>query len=77
MIVASIFVVLASLLHVFIWYLESCAWTTRARKVFGTSEAEAEATKEMAFNQGFTIFFSRSSAWWVWPCGHSVSQRWA
>lgn len=48
---------LAAALHVFIFYLESMAWTTRARAVFGTSVEEAEATKEMAFNQGFYNLF--------------------
>ena len=48
---------LAALLHVFIFYLESMAWTTRARVVFGTTAQEAEATKEMAFNQGFYNLF--------------------
>lgn len=51
------FVLLAALLHVFIWYLESFAWTTRARKVFGTTREEAEATRELAFNQGFYNLF--------------------
>ncbi|MFX4287765.1 DUF1304 domain-containing protein [Janibacter sp. G349] len=48
---------LAAALHVFIWYLESFAWTTRARAVFGTSAEEAEATRELAFNQGFYNLF--------------------
>lgn len=48
-----VFAGLAALLHVFIFYLESMAWTTRARAVFGTTAQEAEATREMAFNQGF------------------------
>lgn len=47
----------AALLHVFIFYLESVAWTTKARGVFGTTAEEAEATKEMAFNQGFYNLF--------------------
>lgn len=47
----------AALLHVVIFYLESIAWTTKARAVFGTTAAEAEATKEMAFNQGFYNLF--------------------
>ena len=47
----------AALLHVFIFYLESVVWTTKARGVFGTTAAEAEATKEMAFNQGFYNLF--------------------
>ena len=41
----------------FIWYLESFAWTGRARAVFGTTPEDAEATKEMAFNQGFYNLF--------------------
>ncbi|UZD62886.1 DUF1304 domain-containing protein [Brevibacterium sp. JSBI002] len=49
---------LAAALHVFIFYLESIAWTSpRARATFGTTEAEAETTKSMAFNQGFYNLF--------------------
>ncbi|UVI36886.1 DUF1304 domain-containing protein [Brevibacterium spongiae] len=49
---------LAAVLHVFIFYLESVAWTSpRARATFGTTEAEAEATKSLAFNQGFYNLF--------------------
>ncbi|WP_134324651.1 DUF1304 domain-containing protein [Cumulibacter soli] len=48
----------AALLHVFIFYLESVAWTSaRARKVFGTTPTEATATKALAFNQGFYNLF--------------------
>ncbi|WP_296106501.1 DUF1304 domain-containing protein [uncultured Corynebacterium sp.] len=49
---------LAALLHVFIFYLESVAWTgSRARSVFGLSQEEAVSTKELAFNQGFYNLF--------------------
>lgn len=49
---------LAALLHVYIFYMESIAWTSRrVRATFGTSEEEARATKEMAFNQGFYNLF--------------------
>ena len=49
---------LAAALHVFIFYMESIAWTSpRARATFGTTETEAEATKSMAFNQGFYNLF--------------------
>lgn len=49
---------IAALVHVYIFYLESIAWTgPRARATFGTSEAEALATKELAFNQGFYNLF--------------------
>ena len=48
---------LAAALHVFIFYIESFAWTTRALSVFGMDRESAEATREMAFNQGFYNFF--------------------
>lgn len=47
----------AAALHVFIFYLESFAWTTRGRGVFGTSVEEAQVTRELAFNQGFYNLF--------------------
>jgi len=49
---------IAALVHVFIFWMESFAWTSpRARAVFGTSESEASATRELAFNQGFYNLF--------------------
>ncbi len=49
---------IAALVHVFIFYLESLAWTTeRARSTFGTSVEEAQTTKQLAFNQGFYNLF--------------------
>ncbi|QHC73383.1 MULTISPECIES: DUF1304 domain-containing protein [unclassified Rathayibacter] len=49
---------LAAALHVYIFVLESVLWTTsRARSTFGTTAGEAEATKEMAYNQGFYNLF--------------------
>lgn len=45
---------LAALLHVYIFYMESFAWTSpKVRATFGTTAAEAETTKPLAFNQGF------------------------
>jgi putative membrane protein len=48
---------LAAALHVFVFYIESFAWTTRALSVFGIDRESAEVTKEMAFNQGFYNLF--------------------
>jgi putative membrane protein len=49
---------LAAALHVYIFYMESLAWTRPStRAVFGTSPEEAETTKELAFNQGFYNLF--------------------
>lgn len=56
LIIGMIAAFLAAALHVFIFYIESFAWTTRALSVFGMDRESAEATKEMAFNQGFYNF---------------------
>ncbi|MCF6386134.1 DUF1304 domain-containing protein [Mycobacterium sp. MBM] len=49
---------LAALLHVYIFVMESLTWTSpRTRATFGLSAEQAEATKEMAFNQGFYNLF--------------------
>ena len=49
---------LAALLHVYIFVMESLTWTSpRTRATFGLTAQEAEATKEMAFNQGFYNLF--------------------
>lgn len=54
-----VFAGLAALLHVFIFYLESIAWTSpRARATFGTGSVEqATVQKALAFNQGFYNLF--------------------
>ena len=57
-VIALVLAALAAALHVYIWWLESMAWTTpAARKVFGTTQEEAEATKFLAFNQGYYNLF--------------------
>lgn len=55
---AMVFAALAALLHVYIFVMESLTWTSpRTRATFGTTEAEAETTKLLAFNQGFYNLF--------------------
>ncbi|MGL5405457.1 MAG: DUF1304 domain-containing protein [Propionibacteriaceae bacterium] len=50
--------IFAALLHCFIFYLESLAWTSqRARAVFGMSLDEAKRTTDLAYNQGFYNLF--------------------
>ncbi len=52
------FAILAAALHVYIWILESFRWTEPStRKTFGTSEADAEVTRPLAYNQGFYNLF--------------------
>ncbi|WP_411550476.1 DUF1304 domain-containing protein [Nocardia jinanensis] len=57
LIAIAIFAAVSALLHVYIWYLESFAWTGAARGVFGTTAEEAAATRELAYNQGFYNLF--------------------
>ena len=55
---ALIFAGLAALVHAYIFVLESLRWTAPStRQTFGTSESEALATKDLAFNQGFYNLF--------------------
>ena len=50
--------VLAALLHIYIFVMESLTWTSpRTRATFGTTPETAETTKELAFNQGFYNLF--------------------
>ena len=57
-VIGLVLAALAALLHVYIFVLESLLWTTpRARSTFGNTPGEAEATKELAFNQGFYNLF--------------------
>jgi putative membrane protein len=49
---------LAAVLHVYLFYLESIAWTSReARRVFRTTPQQAEELRLLAFNQGFYNLF--------------------
>ena len=49
---------LGALFHVYVFYLESVAWTRdRTRATFGTSAQDAAITKPLAFNQGFYNLF--------------------
>jgi putative membrane protein len=53
-----VFAALAAVLHVYIFTMESLTWTSpRTRATFGTTPAEAETTKLLAFNQGFYNLF--------------------
>ncbi|MBP1301296.1 MULTISPECIES: DUF1304 domain-containing protein [unclassified Curtobacterium] len=59
LVISGVCAVLAGLVHVYIFFLESVAWTSpRVRRVFGiASESEAQATRSLAFNQGFYNLF--------------------
>ncbi|MCR1162308.1 DUF1304 domain-containing protein [Paenarthrobacter sp. UW852] len=60
MILASlIFALIAALLHVFIFTMESITWTKPStwKRFSLTSQADAETTKPLAYNQGFYNLF--------------------
>lgn len=58
-IVASVFVALAAVLHVYIFLMESVWWTRPSTwKRFGVASQEAaDTTRPMAYNQGFYNLF--------------------
>jgi len=59
LVISCVFAALAGLVHVYIFFLESVAWTSpRVRRIFGiASDTEAQATRSLAFNQGFYNLF--------------------
>lgn len=59
LIAGSVFVFIAALIHLFIFFLESIAWSKPSTwKRFGLkTQAEADIVKPMAFNQGFYNVF--------------------
>ncbi|MDO9395363.1 MAG: DUF1304 domain-containing protein [Herbiconiux sp.] len=58
-VLASVFLALAALVHVYIFVLESLRWRHPATwKVFGlANQADADTTASMAYNQGFYNLF--------------------
>lgn len=58
-IIGSVFVLIAALIHLLIFFLESVLWSRPAVwKRFGlTTQAEADTVRPMAFNQGFYNVF--------------------
>lgn len=59
LVIGLVFAGLATLFHIYVFYLESIAWTKPATwKVFGLkSQADADTIKPMALNQGFYNLF--------------------
>ena len=59
LIIGSTFIFLAALFHIYVFFLESVAWSKSSTwKIFGVkSQADADIIKPMAFNQGFYNVF--------------------
>ncbi|MCG2799394.1 MAG: DUF1304 domain-containing protein [Cellulomonas sp.] len=58
LILGLVLTAVAAALHIFIFTMESLTWTSpRTRATFGTTAEQAEATRELAYNQGFYNLF--------------------
>lgn len=67
--IAAIFALLAALIHVYIFILESFQWNKEStRRTFGVRSAtDAEVLKPMAFNQGFyNLFLAVGTLLGIW-----------
>lgn len=75
-IIAVVVVLIAVVLHGYIFVMESLTWTSpRTRATFGLNEQQAEQTREMAYNQGFyNLFLALIAAAGViaWLAGHDA-----
>ena len=71
---ASILTGLVAGLHVYFLVLEMFLWTTPSgRKVFGMTEAQAQATKVLAANQGlYNGFLAAGMVWSLWTGAFNV-----
>lgn len=77
---AFVVAALAALLHVYIWWMESVAWTRpEIWKRFGVADQEAaDTTRPMAYNQGFyNLFLAVGAAVGIglWAAGHDAAGR--
>ena len=55
--VAAVFALLAALLHVYFWVLESLVFETKGHRIFGVPAEDVAAVKPWALNQGFYNLF--------------------
>jgi putative membrane protein len=63
--VAQILMLLIALLHFYFLVLEMFLWRTRARRLFGMSAEKAEATAQLAQNQGLYNGFLAAGLLWA------------
>ena len=61
---ARVLIALVALIHVYILVLEMFLWRTRARRIFGMSAEQAEATATLAQNQGLYNGFLAAGLFW-------------
>jgi putative membrane protein len=68
-------VALVALLHLYFLVLEMFLWRTRARRIFGMSAEKAEATAQLAGNQGLYNGFLAAGLVWSLLSGPELAQR--
>ena len=68
-------IALVGLLHVYILVLEMFLWRTRARRVFGMTAEQAEATAVLAQNQGLYNGFLAAGLLWALASGPELQAR--
>src|SRR5512143_1316923 len=73
--VALILVALVALLHLYFLVLEMFLWRTRARRLFGMSAEKAEATAQLAGNQGLYNGFLAAGLVWALLSGPELAPR--
>jgi putative membrane protein len=72
---ASALVALVALLHLYFLVLEMFLWRTRARRVFGLSAEQVEATASLAANQGLYNGFLAAGLLWSLASGPELTAR--
>jgi putative membrane protein len=72
---ALLLVALVALLHLYILVLEMFLWRTRARRAFGMSAEQAEATATLAKNQGLYNGFLAAGLLWALASGPELIPR--
>ncbi len=73
--VAVVLVALVAVLHAYILVLEMFLWRTRARRIFGLSAEQAEATARLAANQGLYNGFLAAGLVWALCSGPELAPR--
>ena len=70
--ISTVLTALVALIHGYILWLEMSLWTTpKGRKVFGTTEEFAQASKVLAANQG--LYNGFLAAGLIWALGLGVA----
>jgi putative membrane protein len=72
---ALILVALVALLHLYFLVLEMFLWRTRARRVFRMTAEKAEATAQLAGNQGLYNGFLAAGLIWALFSGPELATR--